>query len=124
MTTRARERTLLDRALAAAPVAGLGLLVVSFYCIEAWTRKTPWLFTDEIEWTQISRAIAHTGHPAIHKEQIGGLRAHAQIEARKALRVIGHEIQKIPLRHQRDESAMHGQVLKIPDDQVLFSDLK
>jgi hypothetical protein len=59
-----RERTFLDRALAAVPIAGLGLLVLSFYFVEAWTRKTPWLFTDEIEWSQISRAIASTGHAA------------------------------------------------------------
>src|SRR5581483_10802910 len=64
MSTRPRERTFLDRALAVVPIVGLGLLVISFYCVEAWTRKTPWLFTDEIEWTQISRAIASTGHAA------------------------------------------------------------
>jgi hypothetical protein len=61
---KARERTFLDRALAAIPVAALGLLVLCFYCVEAWTRRTPWLFTDEIEWSQISRAIATTGHAA------------------------------------------------------------
>jgi hypothetical protein len=65
-----RERTFLDRALAAVPVVGLGLLVLSFYLVEAWTRKTPWLFTDEIEWTQISRAIASTGHAARRGEPI------------------------------------------------------
>ena len=27
-------------------------------------RKTPWLFTDELEWSQLSRAIATTGHAA------------------------------------------------------------
>ena len=35
-----------------------------FYLVEAWTRKTPWIFTDELEWTQISRSIASTGHAA------------------------------------------------------------
>jgi hypothetical protein len=70
MTTRPRERSLLERTLAAAPIVGLGLLVVSFYCVEAWTRKTPWLFTDEIEWTQISRAIASTGHAARRGEPV------------------------------------------------------
>jgi hypothetical protein len=34
------------------------------YCVEAWKRTTPWLFTDELEMTQISRAIAATGHAA------------------------------------------------------------
>ena len=30
----------------------------------AGPRKTPWIFTDELEWTQISRSIASTGHAA------------------------------------------------------------
>ncbi|MBV8080339.1 MAG: glycosyltransferase family 39 protein [Actinobacteria bacterium] len=59
-----RSRTFADRLLNTIPLVGLGLLVLSFYFVEAWTRKTPWLFTDEIEWTQISRAIAATGHAA------------------------------------------------------------
>ena len=59
-----RSRALLDRAFAALPLVGLGLAVVTFYCVEAWTRKTVWVFTDELEWTQISRAIEETGHSA------------------------------------------------------------
>src|SRR5207249_4572528 len=62
--TRLRERDLLDRALAAIPLVGVGLLVLAFYFVEAWTRKTPWLFTDELEWSQLSRSIASTGHAA------------------------------------------------------------
>src|SRR5207253_4843760 len=58
------RRTRLDRFLTAVPLLGLLLLVLSFYFIEAWTRKTPWLFTDELEWTQLSRAIETTGHAA------------------------------------------------------------
>jgi len=65
-----RERTLVDRLLAAVPIAGIALLVLTFYGIEAWTRKTPWLFTDEVEWTQISRAIASTGHAARRGEPV------------------------------------------------------
>jgi uncharacterized membrane protein len=34
------------------------------YAIEAWTHGTPWLFGDELELTQLSRAIADTGHAA------------------------------------------------------------
>ena len=30
----------------------------------AWSKGTPWLFSDEFEWTQLSRAIAQTGHAA------------------------------------------------------------
>jgi hypothetical protein len=66
----ARSRSLLDRALAAFPYVGIALAIVTFYCVEAWTRKTPWLFTDELEWTQISRAIESTGHAARRGEPI------------------------------------------------------
>ena len=34
------------------------------YAWQAWRRETPTIFTDELEITQISRAIADTGHPA------------------------------------------------------------
>jgi len=69
-TPAARSRSTLDRALAALPVVGLALAVITLYCIEAWTRKTPWVFTDELEWTQISRAIEETGHSARRGEPI------------------------------------------------------
>jgi hypothetical protein len=62
--TRVRRRTLVDRLLSVFPVVALALTVLVFYLVEAWTRKTPWVFTDELEWTQISRSIASTGHAA------------------------------------------------------------
>ena len=45
-------------------LAGLAVVVLVFYWVEASLRKTPWLFTDELEWSQLSRAIAATGHAA------------------------------------------------------------
>jgi hypothetical protein len=42
----------------------LALAILVFYWVEASLRRTPWLFTDELEWTQLSRAIASTGHAA------------------------------------------------------------
>jgi hypothetical protein len=57
-------RSWIDRLLAALPIAGLVLVIVTFYGYEAWLRRTPWLFSDEDEWAQISRAIAMTGHAA------------------------------------------------------------
>jgi hypothetical protein len=66
----ARGRALVQRAIAALPLVGLALAVITFYCVEAWTRKTPWVFTDELEWTQISRAIEETGHAARRGEPI------------------------------------------------------
>jgi hypothetical protein len=50
--------------LAAFPIVALALTILVFYLVEAWTRKTPWVFSDELEWTQISRSIASTGHAA------------------------------------------------------------
>ncbi len=48
----------------ALPWIGLLLGILAFFWIEAASRKTPWLFTDELEWSQLSRAIASTGHAA------------------------------------------------------------
>ncbi len=62
--------TLVDRAIALTPVVGVALVVVTFYAVEAWARKTPWVFTDELEWTQISRSLADTGHAARRTEPI------------------------------------------------------
>ena len=63
-TGRERQRSLVDRLVAVFPVLVLALVIFVFYAVEAWSRKTPWIFTDELEWTQISRSIASTGHAA------------------------------------------------------------
>ena len=56
--------TRLDRALGVLPLV-IGILSLGvLYAWLAWSHGTPWLFTDELELTQISRAIAETGHPA------------------------------------------------------------
>ncbi|HEY4346022.1 MAG TPA: hypothetical protein VGM80_00405 [Gaiellaceae bacterium] len=47
-----------------APWAALVLGVLIFYWVEASLRKGPWLFSDELEWSQLSRSIATTGHAA------------------------------------------------------------
>jgi hypothetical protein len=60
-----------ERILVRAPIAALVFTALVFYAVEAWTRKTPWIFTDEMEWTQISRAIATTGHAARRGQPIG-----------------------------------------------------
>ena len=65
------ERSFLDRLLAVLPFAIAALALLSLASlVEAWSRKTPWIFTDELEWTQISRAIAATGHAARRGEPI------------------------------------------------------
>ena len=58
------ERTFLDRFLAAIPPAVVALALLALFLWESGARKTPTIFSDELEWTQISRAIAATGHAA------------------------------------------------------------
>ena len=65
-----KRRSFVDRLLAVFPVVALVLLVLVFYAVEAWSRKTPWVFTDELEWTQLSRSIAHSGQAARRGEPI------------------------------------------------------
>ena len=60
----AAPRTFVDRAFAAIPAALVAISVLTLYGVEAWSRKTPWVFSDEMEWTQLSRGIAATGHAA------------------------------------------------------------
>lgn len=55
---------LADRVLTAIPLLGVYVLLCGVYVVEAWQRSTPWLFTDELELTQLSRSIAKTGHGA------------------------------------------------------------
>src|SRR5256885_12835352 len=62
--TPSAERTLVDRLLAAVPLLSIFLWLTIVYMIQAWAHKTPWLFGDELELTQLSRAIADTGHAA------------------------------------------------------------
>lgn len=61
---RLPSRTLSDRLLAVLPLLSVYAWLCVVYLVEAWTRPTPWLFGDELELTQISRAIAATGHAA------------------------------------------------------------
>ena len=62
--TAAVERTTLDRFLAVVPAAVAGLTLLSILLWEASALKSPIIFGDELEWSMISRAIAHTGHGA------------------------------------------------------------
>jgi hypothetical protein len=66
-TTAARDRLLGVLPLLAA-YAGLAAL----YAWQAWQRQTPTLFSDEIEFTQISRSIAETGEAALRGGEPAG----------------------------------------------------
>ena len=58
------------RALPLVSVAGLAVGILTLFFVEAWLRKTPWVFSDELEWTQISRAISATGHASRRGEPV------------------------------------------------------
>ncbi len=58
---RWHERFALD---AVVPLLIAYFTLSMLYAWQAWRRETPTIFTDELEMTQISRAIATTGHPA------------------------------------------------------------
>ena len=55
-----------DRLLVATPLVGIYVVLCGVYVVEVWQRVTPWLFTDELELTQLSRSIAEhrAGSPA------------------------------------------------------------
>ena len=61
MRRRWDERLALD---ALVPLLAAYFALCVLYAWQAWRRETPTIFTDELEITQISRAIATTGHPA------------------------------------------------------------
>jgi hypothetical protein len=60
----APARSLLDRVVAALPVLTVFFWLCLVYAIESWGHLTPWLFTDELEMTQLARSIAETGEAA------------------------------------------------------------
>ena len=53
------------------PLLTAYVLLCLLYAWQAWRRETPTIFTDEVELTQISRAIAETGQPARRGEAYG-----------------------------------------------------
>lgn len=60
-----RREALADRLLAAVPLAAAYVVLCLVYAWHALSHGSPWLFSDELEYTQLSRAIAETGHPAL-----------------------------------------------------------
>jgi hypothetical protein len=58
------SRTFSDRLLAAFPLLAIFFWLAVVYAWQSWDHPTPWLFGDELELSQLGRAIAHTGHAA------------------------------------------------------------
>ena len=53
-----------ERLLAALPLASVFVWLCLLYAWQAWGHPSPWLFKDELEYTQLSRSIAETGESA------------------------------------------------------------
>jgi hypothetical protein len=60
-----RGRTAVYRLLAATPLLTSYLVLCLAYIWQSYSHGSPWLFSDELEYAQISRSIAETGDPAI-----------------------------------------------------------
>jgi hypothetical protein len=58
------NQTRLDRFLALVPAMVAALVLLAMLLWETSALKSPVIFGDELEWSMISRAIAHTGHGA------------------------------------------------------------
>jgi hypothetical protein len=65
-----RGGTAVDRLLAAAPLLASYLVLCLVYIWHSYGHGSPWLFSDELEYAQLSRAIADTGHPAIRGQAV------------------------------------------------------
>jgi hypothetical protein len=57
--------TKLDRLLAAYPLVAAYLVLLVLFAWQTTRIVSPWIFTDELNWSLLSRAIAHTGHPQL-----------------------------------------------------------
>jgi hypothetical protein len=64
VTTEQPPRTWFDRVYGAIPLATAFIALLALYSWEAARHSSPWLFTDELELSQISRAVEATGHGA------------------------------------------------------------
>lgn len=62
-----RRPTTLDRLLAAYPLLVAYLVLLTLYAWQTTRIPSPWIFTDELKWSLLSRSIAHTGRPEIRE---------------------------------------------------------
>jgi hypothetical protein len=66
-----RSADTFERVLAAVPLLTLFVWACLVYAWQAWAVVTPFIFTDELEFTQLARSIAETGEPARRGEPYG-----------------------------------------------------
>jgi hypothetical protein len=62
--------TTLDRLLAAYPLVVAYLILLFLYAWQTTRVPAPWIFTDELQWSMLSRAIAHTGHAQLRLRDV------------------------------------------------------
>lgn len=63
-----RREPLADRLLAVTPLLSAYVVLCLLYAWHALSHGSPWLFSDELEYAQLSRSIAETGDPALRGE--------------------------------------------------------
>jgi hypothetical protein len=66
-----RSAATFERVLAAVPLLSLFVWACLVYAWQAWAVVTPFIFTDELEFTQLARSIADTGEPARRGQPYG-----------------------------------------------------
>jgi hypothetical protein len=69
--TKAGRTTLIERRAAAYPVVLAYVLLLTLYAWQTSRHSTPWLFTDELEWAEESRGIAHHGVAQLRGQDVG-----------------------------------------------------
>ena len=63
-----RRETMLDRVLAATPLLASYVVLCLVYAWHSYSHGSPWLFSDELQYAQLSRSIAETGHAGVRGE--------------------------------------------------------
>ncbi len=61
----------LDRFLGAYPLIVAYLVLLVLYAWQTTKISTPWLFTDELQWAELSRGVAHHGVPQLRLHDQG-----------------------------------------------------
>ena len=72
----------------------------------------------------VRRLRSYAGNAPIPFDQIDRFRLHPQIEGSIAPAPVGDEIEKIPLRHQRNEFATNREMLEVTDGHPVVADLQ
>jgi hypothetical protein len=55
-----------DRLIGAYPLVLAYVALLILYAWQTTKHSAPWLFTDELQWAELSRGVAHTGVPQLH----------------------------------------------------------